>query len=130
MRKVKTVAEMKSERMRLKSERIRLENEIENDIEEIKIMLSPVNAAKRGLGYAVHKPADKDLLSSTGGAFTEWIMRYVILRNSGFIKKWVLSKGVSNVLSNVLHKNKDSIYGKLAQIILKFKDRNKKIPTS
>jgi hypothetical protein len=113
MKKVRTVEEMKKERTRLKMLRLSLENEIEKDIEDIKETLAPLSMAKRGLGYVVHKPEDGDLMTATVGVLTELALKKTLFRNSGFLKRWLLSRGTANLLSNLFYKNKDSIYGKL-----------------
>jgi hypothetical protein len=121
MRKVTNMDEMKKERMRLKSERNRLEMEIENDIDEIKTIFTPVAMAKKGLGKIVSKPEKKDLLSATGGMLAEWMMKKIILRNAGFVKRWLISKGTANLLSHLIHKNQGPIYTKLGNFLMKLR---------
>ena len=123
MKKVRTVEEMKAERARLKILRSTLEADIEAGIEQIKGIFSSVNAGKKSLGYIVHKPKDKDLLSATAAAITEVLMKKVILKNSGFFKRWIIGRGAANLTGNLVERNKGTIYEKLSQLLKHFAGR-------
>ena len=118
MKQVNTIEELISERARLKLKKDLLENEIHENVMEIKETLKPLSLIKNGIKSITHTKDSSDLVSTSAGSLVEMLVRNVLFRNSGLLTKWLVPKLFNNAASNAVHNNKSFLFEKLADLVL------------
>lgn len=127
MKKINTLSELKAERVRLRQKKLFLEDEIENNFKELKESFAPLQLVTDGAAkMLVNK--NNGIANDAIGLISDFVLRKVFLRNSGFILRLILPLLARNTVSNLLTENKTKILGWLGDLILKMGDRKNHKP--
>jgi hypothetical protein len=119
MRTINTLEELKEERRRLNMRKDLLETEIKNDFAGIKEDLKPLQLLTKGAG-AMLSSKDNGIAGSSAGFLTGFLVKKLILKNSGFLTKLIVPYLAKNVASNVVEENKPKIADWISALISKF----------
>lgn len=116
MRKIENLAQLKAEQKRLRAKREMLEVEIENNFNEIKHDLSPLALINKGAKKALVSDQFGIVNTSVGGII-DFLLKKVLLRNSGLITRLVIPFLAKNLSRNYVHDNKTKILGWFGSLI-------------
>ena len=118
MKKIETLFDLKTERIRLNIRKAQLEAEIKNDFEGLKESLAPMHLVTDGAAnMLVNK--NHGLVNSATSTIIDLILKKVLLRNAGFITRLVLPFIAKNTANNFVAENKTKILGWIGDLILK-----------
>lgn len=127
MRKINTLNELKAERVRLGQKKLFLEKEIENDFNTLKKSFAPLQLVTDGAAkMLVNK--HNGIANSAIGMISDFVLRKIFLKNSGFILRLILPVLARNTASNLLSENKTKILGWIGDLILKMGNRKNHQP--
>jgi hypothetical protein len=127
MRKIETLTELKAERIRLRQKKMRLESEIENNFNTLKESFAPLQLVTDGAAkMLVNK--NHGIANETISMILDFILKKVVLRNSGFILRLILPLIARNTANNLLTENKTKILGWIGDLILKASSRKNHKP--
>lgn len=126
MKRIDTLSELKAERIRLRLKQLFLEKEIENNFNAIKKSFAPLQLVTDGAAkMLVNK--NHGLANETISMISDFILKKVVLRKSGFILRLILPLIARNTANNLLTDNKTKILGWIGDLILKAgKKKNRK----
>jgi hypothetical protein len=122
MRTINTLEELKAERLRLKMRKALLETEIRNNFNEIKEDLKPLQLLTKGAGKLLSSK-DNGIAGNSAGFLTEFIVKKLILKNSGFLTRLIVPYLAKNVASNVVEDNKPKIADWISGLLAKFMNK-------
>ncbi|MEP7168833.1 MAG: hypothetical protein ABI855_05635 [Bacteroidota bacterium] len=127
MKRIDTLTELKAERIRLRQKQFRLESEIKNNFNALKESFAPLQLITDGAGkMLVNK--NHGLVNETVSLVTDFLLKKVLLRNSGFIIRMILPFIARNTANNLVADNKTKILGWIGDIILKAGNRKNHTP--
>lgn len=109
MKKIDTLEELRAERIRLRARKLELESDIRLVFAEIKSDLQPLNMIKNGAASLFSNRTEGDIVGNTAGMITNFLLRNVLLRNSGFITRLVLPFLARNATANYVSEHKTKI---------------------
>ena len=124
MKKIDSLAELKTERLRLRLRRVELEDKIKNDFDSIKKSFSPVQLATDGAAkMLVNK--NYGIVNSVTSTIIDLLLKNVLLRNAGIITRLVVPFLAKNTANNLVSNNKTKILGWIGELILKAGNKKK-----
>jgi len=124
MKKIETLFDLKTERIRLNIRKVQLENEIKNDFEALKESFAPLQLiTDSAANMLVNK--NHGLVNSATSTLIDVILKNVLLRNAGFITRLVLPFIAKNTANNFVSDNKTKILGWIGDLILKAGSKKK-----
>ena len=108
MKKINTLQELKSERLRLMQNRMNLEIQIKDDFQEVKNHFSPSRLIPEGVSkFMINK--NHGIVNDSVGLLVDLIVGKVLFRNAGFLTKLIVPFFARNAASNLVTDNKDKI---------------------
>jgi hypothetical protein len=119
MRTINTLAELKEERLRLQMRQAFLEAEIKTNFTEIKEQLKPLRMIAKGAGK-FFAGREHSVAGDTAGYLTNVLVKDVLLKNAGFLSRFILPYLAKNAATNVVDENKDKLSGWVQDLIAKF----------
>ncbi len=122
MRKIDNQAQLKAELKRLRAKKELLEVEIENDFNEIKNDLSPLTLINKG-AKKVLVSDQLGLVNTSIGGVVDFLLKKIVLRNSGLITRLVIPFLAKNLTKNYVHDNKTKILGWFGSLITRLTEK-------
>jgi hypothetical protein len=122
MRTINTLEELKQERLRLNLHKTFLESEIKSNFNEIKESLKPLQMLTSGASKVLSSN-DNSIVGNSVGQITSFIVKNVVMRNSGFLAKLIVPFIAKNIAGNVAEANKPKITHWIEDLISKFTHR-------
>ncbi len=129
MRRINTLAELKAEQKALKIKKAMLEAEIKKDFAEIKEDLEPLRLLTKG-AKQVLSSKNNGILGGSAGMIADFITKNALLRNSGFLARFILPHLAKNVTSNYVEDNKSQITDWIGNLISKFTRKKTTVDTN
>jgi hypothetical protein len=115
-KKIETLKDLQEEKKLVRSRLEELENDIMNDVEELKQDLETWRTA----GNAVRSlfVANKSsMLGTTAGVAVEALLKKLLLRKTNFVTKFIISFIMKNIARNLIAKKSDVIVDKVKKMI-------------
>jgi hypothetical protein len=122
MRTINTYAELKQERQRLYLHKAFLEKEIRNDFNEIKEQLKPLQLLTKGASKVLSSK-DNSIVGNSVGSLTNFIVKNIVMRNSGFLARLIVPYLAKNVAGNIAEEKKPQITHWIEELISKFRQK-------
>ena len=122
MRKINTITELKAEQKRLRLKQLVLESEIKTEFAALKESFAPLKMLTKGVGNTLSSK-DNGIIGNSFGGIAEFLVRNVVLRNSGFLTRLIVPYLAKNTASNIAENNKGEIVDWVTGLISKFSKR-------
>jgi hypothetical protein len=116
--KIKTIKDLKLEKLRLKMEVEEAESRIKEDFERILEELKPINAITKGISK-IFSARDNGLVGDTLGASVAMVASKLLLRNSNWLFKLIVPQILKNVSTNIFADKKVDLLSMLKGFIHK-----------
>jgi len=127
MNKINTITDLKAERIRLRLKSLQLEEEIRSNVDSIKASFAPLQLIKEGASN-MFVNNNKGLVNVGISSIVGFLMRNVLLRNSGFVVRLILPFIAKNTANNFVAQNKTKILGWMGNLFLKAVKKKNKQP--
>ena len=109
----------------LSKQRIKmLEQEIQDDVQEIKNSLNPVNLARNAIRNVLTSEKH-GLVSESLNIGVNALVKGLLFRNTNFITKTLIAYAAKNLANNMVSKNSDNILDWLQTSLRKLKSKHK-----
>lgn len=122
MRTINTLAELRQERQRLYLHKAYLETEIQNNFNEIKEQLKPLQLVTKGASKLLSSK-DNSIIGDSVGYITNLLVKNVFLRNSGFLTKMIVPFIAKKFAGNLAENNKSKITHWVEEIFARIRQR-------
>jgi hypothetical protein len=121
MRTIDNLTQLRAEVKRLRAKKEMLEDEIENNFKEIKQDFSPLSLINKG-AQKVLVSDQFGLVNTSVGGVVDFLLKKVLLRNSGLLARLVIPFLAKNLTKNYVHDHKTKILGWFGSLITKLGD--------
>src|SRR5436190_15016954 len=123
MKKIKTLKDLREERICVKRRIDELEEEIQEDFQSIKNDLKPWNLAGDAIRN-MFESEKNDLVGESIGLGIDALVKKVIFRNSNFLVKYAISFAMKNYVRNFLSTNSENILNWIQVELRKIKSKH------
>ncbi|MEO5570433.1 MAG: hypothetical protein ABIT08_17680 [Bacteroidia bacterium] len=104
-----------------------MENEIENNFTALKESFAPLQLVTDGAAKMLVN-RNHGITNDAIGMISDFLLKKVLLRNSGFIIRLILPLIARNTANNLLTENKTKVLGWIGDLVLKFGNRKNNKP--